>query len=102
MGFNQVSLAYQHHEQLAAAMISLLRRHGDSYDADLAQDLLDHDGPGMAVETCCESIMEQGINPASITPLFTLLREEDDVFREESQEFHEYLQNRSTEIVPLD
>ena len=102
MGSAQVSLAYRHHEQLASAMIALLREHGDSYGADLAQDLLDHDGPGLSVETCCEAIMEQRINPTSITPLFRLLREEDDVFREESQEFHDYLMDSGTEVIPID
>ncbi len=38
---------YDRYVRLAEMMISFLRDHGYNYDANLDQDILDHDGPGV-------------------------------------------------------
>lgn len=47
---------YDRYVRLAEMMISFLRDHGYNYDANLDQDILDHDGPGVPVENGVDAI----------------------------------------------
>ena len=54
---------YDRYVRLAEMMISFLRDHGYNYDANLDQDILDHDGPGVPVENGVDAIIEFNLTP---------------------------------------
>ncbi|MFR3249398.1 MAG: hypothetical protein ACLTWC_00310 [Bifidobacterium breve] len=97
MGMTQVRIAQQHYDQLAIDMISFLREHGYKDDADYGQMLFDEDGDWIPVQTGIEVIMENHLDPTPFMPLAAALNEEDEVFREEHQEFSEYIRRWQSE-----
>ncbi|PLS27284.1 hypothetical protein [Bifidobacterium parmae] len=97
-----IQLAERRYDQLASDMIALLRANGDDEGADFAQSMLDEDGSGTAVNACVIDIIAHRIDPISVAPLFETVHAEFPGCDEDYQDFLEYLQDRSTEVVPLD
>ncbi|MBT1175172.1 hypothetical protein JS530_06625 [Bifidobacterium sp. LC6] len=87
----QIRLSEQRGDQLALAMITFLKANGYDNDAAYAQELFDHDGSTYPIETGLEVIMDNHLDPAPALPLFNLLYEDDDLFREEYRDFHDYI-----------
>lgn len=89
---------YDRYVRLAEMMISFLRDHGYNYDANLDQDILDHDGPGVPVENGVDAIIEFNLTPPKdMITLFGQVHDENPWRDEEYEQFRDYLREREDE-----
>ena len=89
---------YDRYVRLAEMMISFLRDHGYNYDANLDQDILDHDGPGVPVENGVDAIIEFNLTPPKdMITLFGQVHDENPWCDEEYEQFRDYLREREDE-----
>ena len=91
---------YARHVRLADMMIAFLHEQGKDYDADLAQQMLDGDGPGLSVATAVDAIEDFNLEPPQdMIVLFGQVHDEDPTCDEEYERFREYLRQREKERV---
>ena len=91
---------FDRYVRLANMMITLLREHGKDYDADFAQQMLEGDGPGLAVEEAVDSIIDFKLEPSKdMIVLFGQVHDEEPWCEEEYKRFRDYLRERENERV---
>ena len=91
---------YDRYSRLAEMMISFLKKSGCDYEADLNQDILDHDGPGVPVENGVDAIIQFDLDPSEdMIVLFGQVHDENPWCGEEYERFREYLREREKERI---